>query len=70
MSVTVTLNGRPAELPDGASVVAAVRAAGAGEAERGLAVALDGEVVPRSEWERRALADGARVEVLRAVQGG
>jgi sulfur carrier protein len=70
VSVAVTLNGRPAELPDGASVATAVRAAGAQAAERGLAVALDGEVVPRSEWEERTLGDGARVEVVRAVQGG
>ncbi|MGI8557079.1 MAG: sulfur carrier protein ThiS [Solirubrobacteraceae bacterium] len=36
----------------------------------GVAVAVDGEVVPRSEWAARALADGARVEVVGAVQGG
>lgn len=41
------------------------------EAEgRGLAVAVDGDVVPRAAWERTALADGARVEIVVAVQGG
>ena len=40
------------------------------EAARGVAVAVNGEVVPRSEWEGFALSDGMRVEVLRAVQGG
>ena len=37
---------------------------------RGVAVAVDAEVVPRGEWETTELDDGARVEVLRAIQGG
>ncbi len=37
---------------------------------RGVAVAVDAEVVPRGEWARHALADGADVEVLHAIQGG
>ena len=40
------------------------------ESARGVAVALDGEVVPRSEWESTPLTDGAAVEVLAAIQGG
>jgi sulfur carrier protein len=36
----------------------------------GVAIAVDREVVPRAEWETFALADGARVEVLTAMQGG
>ncbi len=35
-----------------------------------MAVAVDGEVVPRGEWDLVRLTDGARVEVLQAVQGG
>ena len=42
----------------------------AGLDRRGVAVAVDAEVVPRSEWARRRLDDGARVEVLTAMQGG
>jgi sulfur carrier protein len=41
-----------------------------GRPRRGLAVAVDAEVVPRSEWDARPLADGERVEVLTAIQGG
>ena len=37
--------------------------------EKGIAVAVDWSVLPRSEWET-ALTDGARVEVVTAVQGG
>jgi sulfur carrier protein len=37
--------------------------------EKGIAVAVDWAVVPRSDWHT-ALTDGARVEVVTAVQGG
>jgi sulfur carrier protein len=39
-------------------------------AKRGVAVAVNGEVVPRSQWAAVALRDGDRVEVLTAAQGG
>jgi sulfur carrier protein len=70
MSVEVRVNGEPRELPDGATVDTAVREAGAEQPSRGLAVAVDGEVVPRGEWAATTLRDGQQVEVLRAVQGG
>jgi thiazole synthase len=69
----IDLNGEPLELPAGASLADAVRAKlgeEPGEGARGLAVALDGEVVPRGEWAATALAEGRRVEVLAAIQGG
>ncbi|MBM0278057.1 sulfur carrier protein ThiS [Micromonospora tarensis] len=37
---------------------------------RGVAVAVNGEVVPRADWPARVLRDGDRVEVLTAAQGG
>ena len=36
----------------------------------GVAVAIDGEVVPRGEWSHTTVQDEARVEVVMAVQGG
>jgi thiazole synthase len=66
----IELNGAEQELPDDSMLDAAVRASGAGEGGRGVAVALDGEVVPRSEWESTALREGQAVEVLAAIQGG
>jgi sulfur carrier protein len=66
--VNVRVNGEPRALRDGATVAEVVRSLT--EAERGVAVALDGDVVPRSEWETTPLDDGSSVEVLRAVQGG
>ena len=66
----IVLNGEQQELEERASVRDAVLAAGAPEEGRGVAVAIDGEVVPRGRWDDVALADGARVEVVQAVQGG
>jgi sulfur carrier protein len=66
----VTLNGEDVRLPDDATVAEAVAASGAPEPYRGVAVAVDGEVVPRGEWETTTLRPGQRVEVLQAVQGG
>jgi thiazole synthase len=67
----IELNGEPRELPESASLDAAVRASGAaGEGGRGVAVALDGEVVPRSEWTATSLCEGQKLEVLAAIQGG
>ncbi|MBA2504556.1 MAG: sulfur carrier protein ThiS [Thermoleophilaceae bacterium] len=68
--MNVLLNGDRVELPDGATVEDAVAATGAHDSRRGLAAALDGEVVPRSRWADTALPDDAHVEVLQAVQGG
>ena len=64
----VVVNGRDEQLADGATV--AVLADHLAVPERGAAVAVDAEVVPRSAWERTVLHEGARVEVVHAVQGG
>ncbi|GLW21098.1 sulfur carrier protein ThiS [Microbispora triticiradicis] len=64
----VTINGDPAELPEGATVGDAVRILTA--LTSGVAVAVNGEVVSRSAWESTRVEDGDGVEVLTAVQGG
>jgi sulfur carrier protein len=66
----VEVNGKSTELPEAATLADAVAAAGAGEEPRGLAAAVDGDVVPRGEWSDRELAEGEEIEVVRAVQGG
>jgi sulfur carrier protein len=68
--LAVVINGEECRLPQGATLELAVREAGAPEGGRGVAVAVDGEVVPRAEWSSRTLAEGQRIEVLTAVQGG
>ena len=66
----IVLNGESQELPDGATVEAAVIATGAPADGRGVAVALDGEVVSRGAWSTTPVREGQQVEVLHAVQGG
>src|SRR5215475_7198881 len=66
----IELNGQPRDLADAATLADAVRESGADGEARGVAVALDGEVVPRGEWERTPLREGQAVEVLAAIQGG
>ena len=66
----VLLNGMEAVLEEGATVAAAVASLDLPAAGRGVAVAVDAEVVPRGEWDATALHEGARVEILRAIQGG
>ena len=66
----VQINGEACELPAGATLDEVVREAGAPDGGRGVAVAVDGEVVPQGDWPGTALRDGQRVEVLHAVQGG
>jgi sulfur carrier protein len=66
----VLINGERRELPGRATVETAVREAGVESEGRGVAVAVDGEVVPRGRWSDTALREGQQVEVLHAVQGG
>jgi sulfur carrier protein len=37
---------------------------------KGIAIAINDAVVPRSRWEAHSLKEGDRVEIVRAVQGG
>jgi len=64
----VTVNGEVRDLAEGATVADAVRQLAA--APHGIAVARNDQVVPRGDWAGTVLADGDRVEVLTAVQGG
>ena len=66
----VHVNGEPTELEDGATVADVLERLDVDGPRRGLAVAVDAEVVPRSKWDVRPLVAGDRVEVLNAIQGG
>jgi sulfur carrier protein len=66
----VFLNGDPAELEAGATVEAVLEALELPAEGRGVAVAVDSEVVPRGRWSEHKLSEDARVEIVRAVQGG
>ncbi|WP_017973048.1 sulfur carrier protein ThiS [Actinopolyspora halophila] len=66
--MNITINGQRHEVTEDTSVAGALESFGT--PARGVAVALDGAVVPRDSWQRTALHEDATVEVLTAVQGG
>ncbi|MEU6557924.1 sulfur carrier protein ThiS [Streptomyces sp. NPDC046915] len=66
--VTISVNGERREVAPGTALDTLVESLTA--APRGVAAALNETVVPRAQWPATALAEGDRVEVLTAVQGG
>ena len=64
----VTVNGTAAELADGATVADLVAERAPGHDR--VAVARNGDVVPRSSWAQTPLAPGDAVEVLAPTAGG
>ena len=65
----IVLNGEPRER-DGATIVELLADLGVEERARGVAVAVNGENVPRAEWPSHRVDTGDRVEALSAMQGG
>lgn len=64
MNVTVTVNGEGRELEEGTTLGALV------DSPQGIAIALNGVVVPATSWSATRLAGGDSVEVVTAHQGG
>jgi len=67
-TIAITANGQSREVPEGATLEDVVR--DLKPDPRGVAAAVNDEVVPRHEWPTRRLVGGDRVEVLTAAQGG
>jgi sulfur carrier protein len=65
--VIVVVNAERLEVDDQTTVAGLLQSLG--YPDRGIAVALDQAVVPRSGWTA-TLFDGAQLEVVTAVQGG
>jgi sulfur carrier protein len=68
--VLITLNGERRQLPSGATVANVVELLEVAAPARGVAVAVNGEVVTRGRWDDTKLPEGARIEVVAAIQGG
>jgi sulfur carrier protein len=68
--MTVIVNGQPAQVTDGQTVAGLLASLGHPAGGPGIAVARNGEVVPRSAWSTTGLHPGDRLEVLGASQGG
>jgi sulfur carrier protein len=68
MTARVLVNGQAREIAAGSTldqVVAAVT-----EQDSGIAVAVNGEVVPRRGWPATPVREGDQLEIVTAVQGG
>lgn len=65
--MVITVNDKEIQVDDAATVASVLDSLGM--PDKGIAVALDWTVLPRSQWHA-VLHDGARVEVVTAVQGG
>ena len=67
-TVSITVNGEPRDVRAGMSVAQLIKCVT--DQDKGIAVAVNGEVMPRREWPAVSLADRDQVEVVTAVQGG
>jgi sulfur carrier protein len=63
----VVVNEKPVEVDEQTTVATLLESLGF--PDRGIAVALDLSVLPRSRWTT-ALSDGAQIDIVTAVQGG
>jgi sulfur carrier protein len=69
MTKRIRLNGKSRELAQVSSIAMLVGSL-VGEEQEGVAVAVNGEIVTRSQWPEREVQDGDDIEIVRAVQGG
>ena len=67
---TIVVNGEERPAPADGAIPALLLDLDIDPGEKGLAIAINGEVVPRQEWSSTGLIAGDRVELVRAVQGG
>ncbi len=70
MSVRVVVNGQVREMNSEETIADLIRRLGRDPLRSGVAVAVNGTVVPRATWSERRLAADDHVEVLGAAQGG
>lgn len=66
----LVVNGEPMEFTGQSTVSDVVERVAPARRKRGTAVAVNGEVVPRTSWDSTALSDDDRLEVLDAIGGG
>lgn len=65
----ISINGRTVDVDESWTLAHAVESLGISD-PRGIAAAVDREVIPADRWEAVILLEGQEIEVLRAVQGG
>ena len=68
--VTLSVNGEDMMVPAGSTIADVVtRLTGVGDA-KGIAVAVERAVVPRSAWPDTPAEPGTRIEIVTAAAGG
>jgi sulfur carrier protein len=68
--LVVSVNGDPMAVPEGSMISDVVARLLEGASPKGIAVAVDLEVIPRSEWPTTPVRSGAPIEVVTAAAGG
>ncbi|MGI9117369.1 MAG: sulfur carrier protein ThiS [Gaiellales bacterium] len=69
-AIAIVVNGEPAVVAVGATILDLARQVGLQDDERGVAIARAGVVVPRAAWPDTTLTADDAVEVVRATAGG
>jgi sulfur carrier protein len=68
--VVLSLNGEPVRVAAGSTIADLVARLTEADDPKGVAVAVDRSVVPRSEWATTMAQEGSLVEVVSAAAGG
>lgn len=68
--MNVIINHNQQEITDAASVADALSVINITDAQKGIAVAVNDSVIPRTDWQTHQLQPGDKITVIRATQGG
>lgn len=67
--MNVTINRQPSSLPDNCNLADALKTV-SNIPQKGIAVAVNNDVVAASDWEKTTLKDGDTITIIRAFYGG
>jgi sulfur carrier protein len=68
--LVVSVNGDSMTVPPGSTIMDVVVLLIEGAEPKGIAVAVDRDVIPRSEWSTTPVRSGASIEIVTAAAGG
>lgn len=65
----ISINNKPLQLTNASNIMSMLQQLQFGSA-KGIAIAINDQVVPRSQWESHSIQENDRVTIIRATQGG
>ena len=68
--IAIQVNGTPRQVASGATVSDLIDQVLGAQSQAGVAVAVNGAVVLRTDWPAVLLSSGDAIEIIRATQGG